>query len=82
MIDYDKEIDKQNIEIFKKYGTDDSGEFRHKCCICKEPTCIDNSYSNGGHKLICNACRVKLFGDRFSISNLNRLFDWQQDKEE
>lgn len=53
----DKEaIEKHNVEVFEKYGTDNSGEYRHICTECGEKICIDGSVSRRGHKLMCMTC--------------------------
>lgn len=62
MIEYDKQIDEDNIRIFKEEKTYNPYEMRHKCCICKRPTSIGGSYSNKGHKLVCMRCQYEKFG--------------------
>ena len=57
MEEIDREaIEKHNVEVFEKYGTDNSGEERHICTECGRKVCIDGSASNRGHNLLCNAC--------------------------
>jgi hypothetical protein len=52
-----------NIELFQKYGTHDPYEYRHICVLCGENTCIDDSYSNRGDRLICWKCNRTKFPD-------------------
>jgi hypothetical protein len=52
-----------NIELFQKYGTSNPHEYRHICVLCGEETCIDDSNSNRGDKLICCKCKRTKFPD-------------------
>lgn len=72
-IEYDKDIDLVNIEIFGRTGTDNVTEKRYRCVLCKQPVCIDDSYSAHGHKLICNRCVWTKFDGRYS-----NMFKWQR----
>lgn len=65
-----EQIDKENIEVFKKTGLKHSSENRFRCVICGEPACINNSMSNCGHKLICNWCAARTF------RNAAEAFEW------
>lgn len=38
-IEYDKDIDLVNIEIFGRTGTDNVAEKRYRCVLCKNPLC-------------------------------------------
>lgn len=75
-MDYNKEIDKENIEIFKRYAIRSPQGKRHKCVICEKPTSIDASYSIEGHKLICNKC----FIEKFDYDS-EKLREWQKEKD-
>ena len=58
---YSRKIDRENVKIFRKRGTDNSGKLRYKCVICGHKTSIDGSYSSRGHRLVCAYCaRVSL----------------------
>lgn len=77
-IEYDKDIDLVNIEIFGRTGIDNPVEKRYRCVICKQPVCIDDSFSKHGHKLFCYTCFYRKFDGR-----CDRVFDWQRgDKED
>lgn len=77
MINYNKEIDKENIKIFELWGIRQAQEKRHKCVICKKRTCIDYSYSNNGHKLICTNCFYAMFD-----CNIEKLTEWQSEEDD
>lgn len=63
MIKYDKDFDHINCMVYREHGLTNSDEMRHVCTICRTLTCIDDSYSRHGHKLICSSCAHKYFGD-------------------
>lgn len=52
-------IEKHNVEVFEKYGTDNSREERHICTECGRKVCIDGSASRQGRHLLCNGCFAK-----------------------
>ena len=71
---YDQ-IDKQNIEMFREYGTGQSEEDLYKCVICGKEACIENSMSFRGHRLIHTGCANKAFG----YGNILEAFKWVED---
>lgn len=70
-LEINQEADRQNVEIFKQYGTSKSGEYRHICVLCGNETNIDNSISNMGSKLICVRCVYEAFNGRYDAA-----FEW------
>lgn len=72
MINYNKEIDRENIEIFKRWEIQNPEEKRHKCVICRKLTSVSDSFSNNGHKLICRQCFMNHFN-----WDTRKLFEWQ-----
>lgn len=69
----DAEIEAYNIRTFNRFGTYDSDRYRHVCVLCGNTTCIDNSISNQGHKLICVPCVYTFFdGDYAAAASWNR----------
>ena len=68
-----EEFDRENVDIFKEKETFDSSEYRHHCVLCGRETCIDDSVSPRGHKLICLSCVYKYFeGDYSAVFSWNR----------
>lgn len=67
----DKDVNEKNIKIFDEYGTDCSSQERHKCVLCGNMTCIDDSISDRGNKLICMRCVYRYFEGDYSI-----IFNW------
>lgn len=63
MLEYDKDFDHINVMVYREHGINDSDELRHVCTVCRRLTCIDDSYSKRGHKLICSSCANKYLGD-------------------
>lgn len=61
VISYDPHIDIVNMELFDRYGTSMPRQLRHRCVVCRQPVCIENSFSNGGRRMLCDACYFKLF---------------------
>lgn len=73
-IEYDKDLDIVNIEVFDRTGTYNETERRFRCVCCKKPTCIADSYSSRGHRMICLSCLWKYFD---SLEILRReYFGW------
>lgn len=66
---------KENIEIFKKYGISNSGDLRHTCVLCGKKVNLECSVSNEGHKLICVQCVHKYFEGDY-----NAVFEWNQEE--
>ena len=57
----DELINKENIRIFKDTEMCNPQEKRFTCVICKNKTCIDDSTSIHGHRLICLECKWNKF---------------------
>ena len=62
-----KEINKENIKIFKRYGIRDSSVKRYKCVLCERDISIDSSASNEGDRLICMDCYFTKFNSKWSF---------------
>lgn len=60
-MDYNIVVDQTNIEIYRKHKIRRPHEYRHKCVLCGEVTCVNNSISNQGERLICNRCAIRRF---------------------
>lgn len=52
----DEVINKQNIELFKRYNLTKTAEKIYKCVICGRSTCLNNSSSIEGTYLVCGWC--------------------------
>ena len=76
-IEYDHDIDIVNIEVFQRFGIEAPSVPRHRCVICKKPASIDDSYSFGGHMLICMGCFYKHFD-----GELHKVANWWENKED
>ena len=63
-IEYDKDLDTVNIEVF-----DNSTERRFRCVCCKKPICISESFSSRGHRMICWSCYSKYFNDDILVAH-------------
>lgn len=75
-VEYDHGIDIINIEIFQRFGVEDPSVPRHRCVICKKPVSIDDSYSFGGHMLICIGCFYKHFGGKiYKVNAWKKEYD-------
>lgn len=74
--DYEQ-IDRENIEVFKKTGLKRSSENRFRCVICGEPASIDNSMSCLGHRLVHTHCAYQTFG----IDNMVNVFKWMEEQD-
>ena len=75
-IEYDRDIDIVNIEVFQRFGIETSSVPRHRCVICKKPVSIDDSYSFSGHMLICMGCFYKYFDGDF-----NKFDEWDNEED-
>lgn len=69
-----KEVDKENIKIFRKYGINGSNEIRHICVLCGKKVNIEGSVSIRGHRLICIQCVYKYFEGDYSA-----VFEWNKE---
>lgn len=76
MIEYDRNIDIVNIEVFQRFGVEAPSVPRHRCVICKKPVSIDDSYSFGGHMLICERCFYKHFN-----GELHKVNEWKNEED-
>lgn len=71
-----EEMEKKNIEMYSKYGTNRNDEYIYNCVLCKKKCSIDTSMSNQGHRLICNSC------SRTRFKTLYAAMEWVYNKEE
>ena len=62
-IEYDRDLDTVNIEVFKRTGLDNGTERRFRCVCCKKPICISECISSRGHRMICCSCYLKYFNN-------------------
>ena len=60
-IEYDRDLDVVNIEVFKRTGLDNGTERRFRCVCCKNPICIDESISSRFHRMVCWSCYLRYF---------------------
>lgn len=67
----DEAVNKKNIELFKMYDTQRPNKKRYRCCVCKEPVSISESFSNKGDRLICSICSYKIFK-----KDVFKMFRW------
>lgn len=79
MLEYDRNIDLVNIEIFKRTGTDNANEKRYRCVICKKPVSLDDGCSSKGHKFICWQCAKLIFGYSDCNGVLLEVKRWQHE---
>lgn len=70
MIEYDKNLDTVNIEVFERTGIDNETERRFRCVCCKKPICISESFSSHGHRMVCWSCYSKYFNGNILIAHL------------
>lgn len=75
-IEYDRDIDIYNIDVFQRFGVEATSVPRHRCVICKKPVSIDDSYSFCGHMLICMKCFYKHFDDE-----LHKVNEWKNEED-
>ena len=52
----DKKVNKENIELFKKFKVSNEEDNIYTCVCCGKKTCINNSTSIEGAYLVCNGC--------------------------
>lgn len=62
-IEYDKDLDTVNIEVFERKGTYNDTERRFRCVCCKKQICISESVSSRGRRMVCWSCYLKYFND-------------------
>ena len=75
-IEYDRDLDNYNIDVFQKFGVEATSVPRHRCVICKKPVSIDDSYSFCGHMLICMKCFYKHFD-----GELHKVNEWKNEED-
>ena len=51
----DEKVNKENIELFKKFGINNDANI-YTCVCCGKKTCLDNSGSIKGAYLVCGEC--------------------------
>ena len=57
----DKKVNKENIELFKKFEVSNEEDNIYTCVCCGKKTCINNSTSIEGAYLVCNNCVYNKF---------------------
>lgn len=60
-LEYDKDIDTVNMEMYSRYDFTNNADKIYRCVLCKKPVCLGDSYSKRGNKLICNECGAPYF---------------------
>lgn len=75
-IEYDRDLDIYNIDVFQRFGVEATSVPRHRCVICKKPVSIDDSYSFCGHMLICMRCFYKHFD-----GELHKVNEWKNEED-
>ena len=73
-IKIDKKVNKENIELFKKFGVSNGENNIYTCVCCGKKTCADDSCSVGGAYLVCDQCVF----DKFD-SSWNNCMKWQDE---
>lgn len=73
-MEIDKKVNKENIELFKKYGLINDEDNIYTCVCCGKKTCLDGSCSIEGHYLVCVGC---IF-DKLN-SSWNNCMKWQDE---
>lgn len=75
-IEYDRDLDIYNIDVFQRFGVEATSVPRHRCVICKKSVSIDDSYSFCGHMLICMRCFYKHFD-----GELHKVNEWKNEED-
>ena len=70
----DEKVNKENIELFEKFGLNHMKDNIYTCVCCGKKTCLDNSISIEGAYLVCNRCVY----DKF-IDSLYDCKEWQNE---
>lgn len=68
-IEYDKDLDTVNIEVFERTGFDNATERRFRCVFCKKPICLSECVSSRGHRMICCSCYSKYFNGDILVAH-------------
>lgn len=71
---YDKDLNNVNIELFNRFGMDNSRERRFRCVCCKEPISLEEGYSSSGRRMICERCLNTKFD-----GNILKAHDWMRE---
>ena len=69
----DEKVNKENIELFKRYGINNDDNI-YTCVFCGKKVCADDSCSIEGHYLVCDECVF----DKFD-SSWNNCMKWQNE---
>lgn len=56
MVVYDTAVDAENRKVFRQYKTARANDPLYRCVLCGEETCISDSMSRRGERLICMTC--------------------------
>lgn len=70
----DEKVNKENIELFEKFGVNNGEDDIYTCICCGKKTCADDSCSVEGDYLVCVGC---IF-DKFNGS-WNNCMKWQDE---
>lgn len=62
-IKIDKKVNKENIELFKKFGLNHMEDNIYTCVCCGKKTCLYSSTSIEGAYLVCSRCVYDKFYD-------------------
>ena len=72
--DYER-INKENIELFRKYDIKEPEKRRYRCVICGEPCCIGDSISRQGKRMMHTGCMARAFG----YGKFREAFKWMEE---
>ena len=62
---YNLNYDLENMKMFPKENDMATDENKYKCVICGQECSLFNSFSNEGHKLICENCYKEVFNSKY-----------------
>ena len=68
----DEKVNKENIQLFKRYGISHREENIYTCICCGKKTCIGDSSSIRGAYLVCRRCAY----DKFN--GWHNCIEWQE----
>ena len=63
----DKQINNQNIKLFKRYGIKNNEEKIYTCVCCGRKTSINDSGSIRGAYLVCGRCAYDKFDGWYGL---------------
>ena len=68
----DKQINNQNIKLFKRYGIKNNEEKIYTCVCCGRKTSINDSGSIRGAYLVCGRCAYDKFDGWYGLRKWQR----------